>query len=65
VQNKAVYNEMVEIIRIAVDTWEYMIAITDALSADVDEADKVTAAALNDLNKRLQDITTRLDNAGL
>lgn len=65
VQNKAVYENMAEVIRIAFDTWEYMIAITDTLSADVDEADKVTAAALNDLNKRLQDITTRLDNAGL
>lgn len=65
VQNKAVYENMAEVIRIAIDTWEYMIAITDTLSADIDEADKVTAAALNDLNKRLQDITTRLDNAGL
>lgn len=65
VQNKAVYENMAEVIRIAFDTWEYMIAITDTFSADVDEADKVTAAALNDLNKRLQDITTRLDNAGL
>lgn len=61
VQNKAVYNEMVEIIRIAIATLE----IADTLSADIDEAEKVTAAALNDLNKRLQDITTRLDNAGL
>jgi hypothetical protein len=61
VQNKAVYSEMSAVIRMVIGTMENLAEV----KADINETDKVTAAALNDLNKRLQDITTRLDNAGL
>ena len=37
----------------------------DALYDGVVEAEEVTAAALNDLNVRINDILTRLNNAGI